>query len=367
MIKKAKKIAEGLKKIRFIKNTKAIVGEVPGKLVFVGDQKQDYTKIRLFAYNEENFIEVILNDISEVEYYRKAYKNLWINIDGLHNISLIKKIGNYFNIHTLIQEDIVHTGQRAKIDIEEDHLFFIIKMMKIDLKNLQLDAEQFSMYLNEDVLLTFQEIEGDVFEPVRNRIRNKLGRVRKKGLDYLAYCLLDTIVDKYNHIMEYFGYQIEELEDKILLQPNSDVLHEINGYKIELNFFRKSIRPAREAILGLDTPNIELISEDIELFYDDLIDSITRAYESVDTYKNMLSEQLTVYSINVNNKLNDIMKILTIFSAVFIPITFIAGIYGTNFEYIPELKYKDGYFIMWGAIIFIASSMLGYFKYKKWF
>lgn len=281
MIKKREQIGQQIKKLRFLKRGNETKNEIPGKLIFVGDKKQDFTKITLFGYDENEYVEVELTQISEVEKYKEKFKNIWINIDGLHNISKINEVGTYFKLHPLIREDVVHTGQRAKIDIEDNYIFFIIKMMKIDTKSLQLDAEQFSMYLSENILLTFQEVEGDVFDSIHNRIRNKLGRVRRKGLDYLAYCLLDNIVFKYNIIMEHFGYQIEELEDKILLQPNSDVLQEINSYKIELNFFRKSIRPAREAILELDTVDIELITTNTEPFYDDLADSISRAYESV--------------------------------------------------------------------------------------
>lgn len=367
MLDKAKKITNEFKKLRFLTKQNEVIGQAPGKLIFVGNKKQDFTRIQLFAYNEDSYVEVILNSINEIENYKKKYDTIWVNIDGLHNVNEIKKIGQYFKLHTLLLEDIVHTGQRATINIDADYIFFIVKMMKLNHQNDKLDAEQFSMYLNEDVLLTFQEAVGDVFEPVRNRIRKKQGRIRNMKLDYLAYCLLDSIADNYNSIMEYFGYQIEELEDKILLQPNSNILQDINRFKIELNYFRKSIRPAREAILNIKNADTELITDESSPFYDDLIDLISRAYESVENYKNMLSEQLTVYSINVNNKLNDIMKVLTIFSAVFIPLSFIAGVYGTNFDNVPELHYKYSYFIMWGLMILIAISMLAYFKYKKWF
>lgn len=357
-------LREGIKKLRFVTKQSEVIGQVPGKLVFVGDKKQDFTKIEIIAFNESEFEEAELDHISHIEHYKSKFDNIWINVDGLHDVDVIKEVGLFFDLHPLLMEDIVHTGQRAKIEIQDSYVFFIMKMMS--LSNLQLEAEQFSMYLNENVLITFQEVEGDVFEPIRNRIRNKSGRVRKMGLDYLAYSLLDSIVDNYNGIMEYFGHQVEELEDKILMTPKSDVLHDINGYKIELNFFRKSIRPAREAILNIEPADISLMTQEVEPFYNDLKDSINRAYESVDGYKGMLSEQLTVYSINVNNKLNDIMKVLTIFSAVFIPLTFIVGVYGTNFDHVPELHYQHGYYIMWSVLIIIALGMIGYFKKIQW-
>ncbi|MDY0779576.1 magnesium/cobalt transporter CorA [Tenacibaculum sp. IB213877] len=356
-----------LKKPRFFIKQSNTAGQVPGKLIFVGEQKQEKVFIELIAYNEKDYVETSLTSIEEAFQYKEKFKNVWINIDGLHDTKLINNIGALFSIHTLLLEDIVHTGQIPRVDIEENYIFTVIKMLSLSKHTHELNAEQISMFLTKDFLLTFQEKDGDVFEPVRDRIRNNKGRVRKFGLTYLKYSLLDNIVDNYNFLMEIFGANVEELEDKILLQPNKRILKEINRNKIELNFFRKAIRPAKEAILSFKHFKTDLINKEEQLFFNDLNDSSQRAHDSVESYKNMLSEQLIVYSTNVNNRLNDIMKILTIFSAVFIPITFIAGIYGTNFEYIPELKAKNGYFIMWGFIIAIALTMLGYFKYKKWF
>lgn len=355
------------KKIRFIVDQQKTAGQSPGKLIFIGSKKQEHPKIELIAYDDDKFIELTLKSIDEVQKYSEEYKNLWINVYGLHDTNFISTVGNYFNIHTLLLEDVVHTGERPRVDIEENYIFTVIKMLRLKPDNGQLDAEQISMYLTNNILLTFQEKEGDIFEAVRDRIRNKKGRVRQFNTTYLKYSLLDAIVDNYNFLMEIFGARVEELEDRILLEPSANTLEEINKNKIELNYFRKTIRPAKDAILSFKSFKTDLINQEEQLFFNDLNDIVQRAYDSVETYKNMLSEQLTVYSTNVNNRLNGIMKILTIFSAVFIPITFIAGIYGTNFEHIPELKFKNAYFIMWGVIIAIATAMLGYFKYKKWF
>lgn len=352
---------------RFIikqKNTKHVI---PGNPVFVGNQKEENTRIRLIGYDENELVEVEIEAIRELKSYLGRYKNIWINIDGLHDVELIGEVGKLFDIHTLVLEDIVNTDQRPRVDIEENYIFTSIKMMFLNKERRQLEAEQVSMYLLKNVLITFQERKGDIFETVRDRLRNKKGRVRNYSVTYLKYCLLDVIVDNYNFLMETFGERVEELEDKILLQPNKNTLQEINRYKIELNYFRKAIRPAREAINNFKGLKTDLITNVEQPFFNDLHDLIQRSYDSVENYKSMLSEQLTVYSTNVNNRLNDIMKILTIFSVVFIPITFIAGIYGTNFEYIPELRYRSGYFVMWGVILFTVMIMLGYFKYKKWF
>ncbi|MGG6231029.1 magnesium/cobalt transporter CorA [Tenacibaculum sp. SDUM215027] len=352
---------------RFITKQKNTKNVVPGNPVFVGNQKEENTRIRLIGYDENELVEVELKAISELKSYLSKYKKLWINIDGLHDVDLVGEVGKLFDIHTLVLEDIVNTDQRPRVDIEETYIFTSIKMMFLNKEIRQLEAEQVSMYLLKNVLITFQERQGDIFEPVRERLRNKKGRVRNYSITYLKYCLLDVIVDNYNFLMETFGEKVEELEDKILLQPNRNTLQEINKYKIELNYFRKAIRPAREAINNFKGLKTDLITNVEQPFFNDLHDLIQRSYDSVENYKSMLSEQLTVYSTNVNNRLNDIMKILTIFSVVFIPITFIAGVYGTNFEYIPELAYRSGYFVMWGVILFTVMIMLGYFKYKKWF
>ena len=352
---------------RFITKQKNTKNVIPGSPVFVGNQKEENTRVRLIGYDENELEEVELKTINELENYINKYKRLWINIDGLHDVELIGKVGELFEIHTLVLEDIVNTDQRPRVDIEEHYIFTSIKMLFLNKEKHQLEAEQISMYLLKNVLITFQEKQGDVFEPVRERLRYKRGRVRSYNVTYLKYCLLDVIVDNYNFLMEIFGEKVEDLEDKILLQPHKNTLQEINKYKIELNYLRKAIRPAREAINSFRALKTELITKKEQPFFNDLNDLVQRSYDSVENYKSMLSEQLTVYSTNVNNRLNDIMKILTIFSVVFIPITFIAGIYGTNFEYIPELTYRSGYFVMWGVILFTVVVMLGYFKYKKWF
>ncbi|TDQ30106.1 magnesium/cobalt transporter CorA [Tenacibaculum caenipelagi] len=352
---------------RFITKQKHTKHVIPGKPVFVGSQKEENTRIRLIGYDEDEIIEIELQTISELSNYLNKYEKTWINIDGLHDVELLREIGKLFDIHTLILEDIANTGQRPRVDIEENYIFTSIKMMFLDENKHQLEAEQISMYLLKNILITFQEKQGDVFEPVRDRLRNKKGRVRNYNVTYLKYCLLDLIVDNYNFLMETFGEKVEDLEDKILLEPNKNILEEINKNKIELNYFRKAIRPAREAISSFKDFKTDLITKKEQPFFNDLHDLIQRSHDLVENYKNMLSEQLTVYSTNVNNRLNDIMKILTIFSVIFIPITFIAGVYGTNFEYIPELTYRYGYYAMLGVIMLIVVIMLGFFKYKKWF
>jgi magnesium transporter len=354
-----------IKRTRFLKKQQNSFGKFPGQLVFVGDQKQDFTQLRVIAYDENSFVDQIIESVEDIEAVCAKYTNVWLNVNGLHDLALIAEIGAYFGIHPLLLEDILHTGHQPKIDEGTEELFFIMKMLRLE--NNLLDAEQFSMILNEKILITFQEKNGDVFLPVRERIFKNQGRIRKSGMDYLAFSLLDRVFENYINIMEYFGSKVEELEDVILLQPTNNLLTEINRYKVELNYFRKIIRPSRESVYLFVKGGNPFIKAQTEPYMRDLLESVSRAFDLVETYKDMLSEQLTVYSTNVNNRLNDVMKILTIFSAIFIPLTFIAGIYGTNFDYIPELSYHNSYFIMWTVMIILALGMIIYFKRKKWF
>jgi magnesium transporter len=278
----------------------------------------------------------------------------------------MKAVGQAFDLHPLLVEDILNTGQRPKFEVFDNCLFMVLKMIRYEKEKQMIVNEQLSLVLGDTFLLTFQEQPGDVFEPVRERIRNQKGRIRGSGIDYLAYALLDTVVDNYIYIIEKLGEKIEDVEEEILEQADHGVMEKINMFKREMNFLRKSIRPAREAIIQLSKLDSELIREQTIPFLKDLQDLITHAAEAIDTYRDMLSDQLNLYNSVISNRMNDIMKVLTIFAAIFIPLTFIAGIYGTNFEYLPELHFKYSYFVFWGVMITVAIVMLLFFKKKRW-
>lgn len=240
-------------------------------------------------------------------------------------------------------------------------------MLRVDQTNGKTIVENLSLILTKTVLISFQEQKGDVFEPVRERIRKQKKRIRNGGTDYLAFALLDIVVDNYLYVLSLLGEKIETLEENLLLNPDQKVINEINNYKRELNFLRKSIKPAKEMIFSLAKTDTDLITESTYLHFKELEDNISQANEASDDYREILSDQLNIYHTTISSKLNDIMKFLTVFSVIFIPLTFIAGIYGTNFEYLPELSFKYSYFIMWSLMILIAISMLLFFKKKKWF
>ena len=351
---------------RFFKKREQSKGLPPGSLVFIGKKKVEKIRIRIIDYDKNQLREDDPEDIKAAAEFKHTETVTWINIDGLHDTEVIRNAGSIFQIHPLLLEDILNTGQRPKFEEFDNCLFVVVKMLRYDKDSQMIVSEQLSLVLGDTFLLTIQEQPGDVFDPVRERIRNPKGRIRGTGVDYLTYALLDTVIDNYIFIIEKLGEQIENLEEEVLANPEPSVMEKINTLKREMNFLRKTVRPVRDAVTQLLKSESELIAHQTVPFLKDLQDLITHAVEAVDTYREMLSDQLNLYNSALSNKMNEIMKVLTIFAAIFIPLTFIAGIYGTNFEYFPELHFKYSYFIFWGVLIVIGLLMLLFFKRKRW-
>jgi len=351
---------------RFLKKRIKNKGEVPGTPVFVGEQKLEKCKIRLIDYDQKNLEELELPTIGPAAKYLDSNTVSWINIDGLHDMDIMTKVGELFQLHPITLEDITNTDQRPKLVDYDEYLYIVLKMLFYDEKKQEIVAEQLSMVIGPNYLLTFQERIGDVFEPVRQRIRKQKGRVRNFGPDYLAYILLDTIIDNYFYLIEALGDNIEDLEVELIDDSSPEKLSKLNFYKRELSYIRKSVFPAKDTISHLLRLDSELIGEEIKHFLKDLEDLAIQVNEALEVYRELLTDLLNVYHTNMGSKLNEIIKVLTIFSVLFIPLTFFAGIYGTNFEYLPELHFRYSYFIFWGVLLLIAVSMLYYFKRKKW-
>lgn len=353
---------------RFYKDRKETFGKKPGELVFVGKIKNENIRVSLIDYNEENLHEDRKRSIVENREYLNTQSISWINVDGLHDLELMKTVGDHYDLHPMVVADILNTDQRPKIEEIKDGLFFVLKMLRYDEEEDLIVAEQFSMILKKNLLLTFQEQPGDVFETVRERIRAGRGRIRSKGADYLAYSLIDSIVDNYISIIERIGTRVEDNEEDLLFSnTDKEMMEEITLLKREMIYLRKSIRPAIDAIQFFSKSESEQIEETTHPFVKDLLSNIIQASEAIEIYREMLTEQMNSYNAKISNNLNDIMKFLTIFSVIFIPLTFIAGVYGMNFKYIPELLYPYSYPIIWGVFILLALVMLWIFKKKKWF
>jgi magnesium transporter len=351
---------------RFIKKQLKKAGTSPGTLVHVGEQKVDETRITLIDYDEAHLEERVLDDIKEAFPLKDLPTVTWINIDGLHEIDTIEKVGQHFNLHPLILEDILNTGQRPKTEEFEDLIFVVLKMLNYNQNSGKIRSEQFSLILGSNFLITFQEIQGDVFNIVRERIRKPKTRIRKAGCDYLAYALIDAIVDHYFVILEALGDKIEDLETEILDDPTRDTLEIIHEMKREMIYLRKQIWPIREIINSLVKSESSLIQEQLHVYFRDVYDHTIQIIDTIESYRDILAGMQDIYLSTLSNKMNEVMKVLTIIATIFIPITFVAGIYGMNFKFMPELEWRWGYVMVWAIIVIAAGIMIGFFKKKQW-
>ncbi|MGA1870607.1 MAG: magnesium/cobalt transporter CorA [bacterium] len=351
---------------RFFKKVAKKVGLAPGTLVYTNEQKMEKAKITLIDYDEKELEERHVNKIEECFPLKETSTVSWINIDGLHEIEIIEAIEKAFGIHPLVLEDILNTSQRPKYEDFEQYLYVVLKMLTFDEGEKEIKAEQVSIIIGPHFLLSFQEKEGDIFNPVRERIRNAKGRIRKMGTDYLAYALLDAIIDYYFVILEKIGEEIEDLEELLLTNPTHETLHTIHHLKQEIIFLRKSIWPLREVINALTRGEFTMIHETTGIYLRDVYDHTIQAIDTIETFRDIISGMLDIYLSSISNKMNNVMKVLTIIATIFIPMTFVAGIYGMNFKYMPELEWRWGYPAVWALMGAIFIVMLIYFKTKEW-
>ena len=351
---------------RFFRKRDESLWKAPGSLIFIGTKKMEKPFLDLIHFNSDEISRIENPDFADLKTCFSSDNVSWLNVNGIHDTDLIQKLGEYFELHVLLQEDILNSTQRSKFEEYENQLFFVLKMLKYDPELKQIQSEQLSIVIGDNYILSFQEVTGDVFEPIRDRLFRPTTKIRTRKSDYLAYALMDAVVDNYIYIIEQYGEKIESLERKLITKPDQNLIKDINYYKMELNFLRKTIRPVRELIVKYAKSESRLIENRTFPYLKDLVDHITHAFEAIETYQDMLKDQLETYQTNVSNRLNDIIRVLTIFSVIFIPVTFVAGVYGTNFEYFPELTYPYAYPVFWGVLISIAITMLVYFRYKKW-
>jgi len=341
-------------------------GLPPGTLIHIGEKKAEKVRITVIDYDEQHFQEKQVVNVEECFPFKATPTVTWINIDGLHQIDIIKKLGQHFELHPLILEDILNTGQRPKCEDYEKYIFIVLKMLTFDDENQVIQSEQVSFVLGSNLVISFQESVGDVFEQIRDRIRNAKGRIRKMAADYLVYALVDAIVDNYFIILEKLGEKIETLEEELLVEPMEKTLKQIHMLKRELISLRKSVWPLREVINSLGKTEFALIEESTKPYLRDVYDHTIQVIDTVEAYRDMVSGMLEIYLSSISNRMNAVMKVLTIIATIFIPLTFIAGIYGMNFKYMPELEWKWAYPAIWLIMTIVVIVMLIYFKRKKW-
>lgn len=347
------------------KSTKAL-NQAPGTVTYVGRKEDIATTIEVIDYNTENFDHHLDQTPEDAFQFEEENKTTWININGLSNTREIEKLGKYFELHPLIIEDIVNTNQRPKIDEYQDYFFIVAKMLYYK-EDGKLENEHISFVLGKDYVLSFQEAGGDVFDGVRERLSKAKGRIRSRGADYLVYALLDAIVDNYFVVVEEMSDKIEVMEEQLLsVQPSDEITFQIQELKRTMLRIRRAVFPLREVVSRLEKVNNELIQEQTVNYIRDLFDHIIQVSENIEIYREMSWGLMDMYMTTINNKMNEVMKVLTIMASIFIPLTFIAGVYGMNFEYMPELQWKYSYFILLVIMFLIFVLMLAYFKRKKW-
>jgi magnesium transporter len=332
----------------------------------VGEERSEKIKLSVISYDEVNFQEQEVDAVEKAVAFRKKGSVMWLNVDGVHKPEIIEQVGRSFGVHPLVLEDIADTGQRPKMEDFDDYIFVTLKMFRFGKKEKEIKTEQISLVLGNGFVVSFQEAEGDVFDPIRERLRNNKGRVRKAGADYLVYALMDAVVDNYFLIMEKLGETIEEIEDKLVINPTSETVQKIHGLKRQLIFLRKSVWPLREVISRLERSESPLILKSTFVYLRDVYDHTIQVMDSVDTFRDTLSGMLDIYLSSVSNRMNEVMKVLTVIATIFIPLTFIAGIYGMNFKDMPELGQAWGYPTTLLLMLAIALVMVIYFRRKKW-
>ena len=340
------------------------VGAPPGTLFYNGEERTDKIKITLIEYNDTEYFEEQYFDLEDCLSHVKPNMIKWINVEGLHDTDLIEKLGKFYNIHPLTLEDIVQVDQRAKF---EDFEHYVVSIMRMINYTTEVVSEQLAIVLCENTVISFQEPHGgDAFDIIRNRLRTCKGRVRKLGADYLAYALMDAVVDCYFTAIEKIGDKIEVIEEEIISDSDKKSILELYRLKREMIYLRKQVWPMRDLINNMIRSETTLINASSDIYLRDLSDHVTRIIDTVETYRDLLSGIMDIYLSTNANKMNEVMKVLTIMSSIFIPITFMVGVYGMNFDNMPELKTQHGYYVLWGVMLSTVIGLLVYFKRKKW-
>lgn len=345
---------------------KAKLGMPSGSLIHMGDERSHKVEVHVIDFNEESFKEYEVKDPGQLCDCLKKNTVSWINVDGIYDPQMIQQIGEQFSLHPLLMEDLMNPNHRPKIEDFEEYIHFTLKMLAFNHHTKSIEEEQVSFVLGEGWVISFQETPGDVFDPIRDRIRSNKGRIRKNKADYLAYALADIIVDHYFLIIDELENSIEELEDKVLSENNRNILKEIQRLKNELIILRKSIIPIRDAMGNLMKGISPLIDERTTYYLKDVYDHTLHITDSIEVYREMLNSLMEVHLSSLSNKLNQVMKVLTIISTIFIPLTFIVGVYGMNFKHMPEIEWQYGYLGVWIVMILVTSFLYYILKRNKW-
>jgi magnesium transporter len=356
-----------LRRRKHSEKLKSKLGMPPGTPVFTGLQKMADVDMASICYSEDDYCENNPKTINEIiDTIKKSKGVTWINIDGLHDVAVVEAICEYLDIHKLSVEDILSVGQRPKLEDFSHYLHAVIKEITINPDDEAIEQEQISFILKGNILVSFQERTGDVFDGVRKRIREGKGTIRKRGADYLLYALLDNVVDHYFVVLETFGEKLEDLETELLENPDKNSLTKLHNFRRETLGLRRTVYPLREMVAAFDKLDEPLFGHNNKVFTRDLYDHTIKVIETIEIYRDMTSSLLDLYINSVSNKMNEVMKVLTIMTSIFIPLSFISGVYGMNFQNMPELTFKYGYFIVLGVMAVVFVGIILYLKRRKW-
>lgn len=351
----------------FKKAAAAKVGAAPGTLMHIGKQRVDRVHMSVINYDADTFEERTAQTADKALSYCDGPRATWLNVNGIHDTDIIARIGMHFDIHPLTLEDILNTNQRPKLEDFGNYMYIVLQMLSLLPDQGQVIREQISLILTPRVLISFQESEGDIFAPVRDRLKKGAGgRIRGSNCDYLAYALIDAIVDYYFVILEHIGSDVDAVEEDTMEAPQPGTLERIHDLKREIITLRKAIWPLRDVIASLTKQASPLIDSGTTVFLRDVHDHTIQIIDTIESYRDILSGLFDLYLTNMSNRINQVMKVLTVIATIFIPITFIAGVYGMNFKYMPELQWRWGYAAVWGLMIAVVAGLLLYFKKKNW-
>lgn len=339
-------------------------GLSPGTLIHIGERRTEAVTMTLFNYAGARCEEHVVTDVNELRLPTDETVT-WVDVGGVHKVDILEAFGKHFGLHPLLLEDIANTDQRPKLDDYETYFFLVMKMLTTCDRG-DIMVEQVSFVLGRNYVLSFQENGTDVFQPVRDRLRGGKGRLRQSGSDYLLHALIDTVVDQYFAVLEMLGERIELLQERVMADPRPDTLKDIHALKQQLLFVRRAVWPLREAINNLSRSECPFLHEPTKVFFRDVYDHVVQIVDTIETLREMVSASLDIYLSSVSYRLNAVMRVLTVITTIFMPLSFIAGIYGMNFEHMPELKWSWGYPMALGLMGIVAAAMLIGFRRKKW-
>lgn len=341
-------------------------GMLPGSVVFIGEGKTEPASLSLSSYTPDAYQPLPLKTLADCSTQVKQSGGIvWVKVSGLQDTAMVEELGKCFNLHPLTLEDVVNTEQRPKLEDYGNYLFAVIKALHWDSELKKTRSEHISLILGKNFLISFQEHQSDIFNPIHQRLQSDNGRIRKLGADYLLYSILDIIVDGYFSLIEGFGDYLDEIEEQLLSSPSSQTLKQISEAKKEMLFIRKSIWPVRETVAAIERSETPLIDKSSHIYFRNIYDHLIQQIDTGETYRDMLSNMIDIYLSSLSNRMSEVMKVLTIFASIFIPLTFIVGIYGMNFD-IPELRFSWGYPGILLFMLAIALVLVLFFKRKKW-